>query len=81
MTCQLADEAEIAGVNDRVDLAHLEEILQRRLRHAAMEQGTTRITPDTVFLSADTIMGRDVIIEPVIGPNTVKAALSNHLAT
>ena len=72
MTCQLADEAEIAGVNDRADLAHLEEILQRRLRHAAMEQGATLIAPDTVFLSADTIIGRDVIIEPhvVIGPKT-----------
>ena len=72
VTFQLADEAEIAGVNDRIDLAHLEAILQQRLRHVAMQQGATLIAPETVFLSADTILGRDVIIEPhvVIGPKT-----------
>lgn len=71
-TYKLVDEAEIAGVNDRADLAQLEAILQRRLRNAAMEQGVTLIAPDTVFFSADTIVGRDVVIEPhvVIGPNT-----------
>ena len=72
VSCQIADEDEIAGVNDRADLAHLEAILQRRLRQAAMHHGATLIAPDTVFLSADTIIGRDVIIEPhvVIGPET-----------
>jgi bifunctional UDP-N-acetylglucosamine pyrophosphorylase/glucosamine-1-phosphate N-acetyltransferase len=72
VTVQIADESEIAGVNDRADLAHLEAILQHRLRHAAMQQGATLIAPDTVFLSADTILGRDVIIEPhvVIGSKT-----------
>jgi len=72
VTCQIADEDEIAGVNDRADLAHLEAILQRRLRQAAMHHGATLIAPDTVFLSADTIIGRDVIFEPhvVIGPET-----------
>ena len=35
LTYQIADEAEISGVNDRADLAHLEALLQRRLRHAA----------------------------------------------
>ena len=72
VTSLVADDAEIAGVNDRADLAHLEVILQRRLRHAAMQQGATLIAPETVFLSADTILERDVIIEPhvVIGPNT-----------
>ena len=72
VTFQLADETETSGVNDHADLAHLEAILQRRLRYAAMQQGATLIAPDTVFLSADTILGRDVIIEPhvVIGPET-----------
>ena len=72
VTFQLADEAEISGVNDRADLAHVEAILQHRLRNAAMQEGVTLIAPDTVFLSADTILERDVIIEPhvVIGPKT-----------
>ena len=57
------------GVNDRADLARAEAALQGRLRHAAMEAGVTLIAPETVFLSADAVIERDVIIEPhvVIG--------------
>lgn len=66
----VTDENEIAGVNDRADLARLEAILQTRLRNSAMQQGATLVAPETVFLSADTVIGKDVIIEPhvVIGP-------------
>src|SRR6185312_13719906 len=45
-------------------------VMQTRLRKAAMEAGVTLIAPETVFLAADTIFGKDVTIEPfvVIGP-------------
>ena len=49
VSCQIADEDEIAGVNDRADLAHLEAILQRRLRQAAMHHGATLIAPIRCF--------------------------------
>ena len=49
MTFQIADEAEISGVNDRADLAHLEAALQRRLRYVAMQQGATLVAPDQYF--------------------------------
>ena len=39
--------------------------MQQRLRAAAMEEGATLIAPETVFLSADTKLGRDVMIEPM----------------
>jgi len=72
VTFRVTSESEIAGVNSRGDLAHLEAILQNRLRDIAMQSGVTLIAPETVFLSADTEIGRDVIIEPhvVIGPGT-----------
>ena len=38
--------------------------MQRRLRRAAMEAGVTLVAPETVFLSADTRLGRDVVVEP-----------------
>mgnify|MGYP001806227563 CR=1 FL=1 len=65
-----ADVEEVAGVNSRVQLAEAEAILQARLRRAAMENGTTLVAPDTVFFSADTRLGRDVVVEPhvVFGP-------------
>ena len=73
VTCHITDEKEIAGVNSRQDMAHIEAILQDRLRNSAMDQGVTMRAPETVFLSADISFGRDVIIEPhvVIGAGTV----------
>lgn len=66
----VADETEVLGVNDRVQLSQAEAVAQARLRRAAMTAGVTMIAPDTVFLCADTSFGRDVMIEPhvVIGP-------------
>ena len=70
-TCE-TDEAEITGVNNRADLAKVESIIQKRLRNIALEQGVTMQAPETVFLAADAVIERDVIIEPhvVIGADT-----------
>jgi bifunctional UDP-N-acetylglucosamine pyrophosphorylase/glucosamine-1-phosphate N-acetyltransferase len=60
----IAAEAEVMGVNDRVQLSRAEATLQGRLRDKAMRAGATLIAPETVFLSWDTQLGRDVIVEP-----------------
>ena len=69
VTHVVVGEHDVMGVNDRADLARAEAALQDRLRQAAMEAGVTLIAPETVFLSADAVIERDVIIEPhvVIG--------------
>ncbi|WP_051335378.1 bifunctional UDP-N-acetylglucosamine diphosphorylase/glucosamine-1-phosphate N-acetyltransferase GlmU [Methylocapsa acidiphila] len=58
------DESEVRGVNDRVQLAAAEAILQRRLREKAMLNGASLIDPESVTLSFDTILERDVVVEP-----------------
>ena len=58
------DEAETAGVNDRVQLAAIEAEMQGRLRQRAMLNGATLIDPATTYFSADTKIGADVVIEP-----------------
>ena len=55
---------EVIGVNTRAELAEAEALMQERLRRRAMEAGATLIAPETVFLSADTQLGRDVVVEP-----------------
>ncbi|MEH3148023.1 MAG: bifunctional UDP-N-acetylglucosamine diphosphorylase/glucosamine-1-phosphate N-acetyltransferase GlmU [Methylobacterium frigidaeris] len=67
------DEAEAQGINDRVQLAAAEAVIQARLRREAMLGGATLIAPETVFLSHDTVLGRDVTVEPhvVFGPGVV----------
>jgi bifunctional UDP-N-acetylglucosamine pyrophosphorylase / glucosamine-1-phosphate N-acetyltransferase len=61
---------EVLGVNTRAELADAERLMQDRLRRRAMDNGATLIAPETVFLSADTRLGRDVVVEPnvVFGP-------------
>jgi bifunctional UDP-N-acetylglucosamine pyrophosphorylase/glucosamine-1-phosphate N-acetyltransferase len=63
----IGDADEVLGINSRIELAEAEAITQRRLRARAMEGGATLIDPDTVYLSWDTQLGRDV----VVGPNVV----------
>jgi len=61
---------DMAGVNDRADLAHVEALMQRRLRRALMQAGVSMLAPETVFLAADTRVGQDSSIGPytVFGP-------------
>jgi bifunctional UDP-N-acetylglucosamine pyrophosphorylase/glucosamine-1-phosphate N-acetyltransferase len=69
-------EQEVMGVNSKVQLAAAEAELQSRLRTRAMEDGATLVAPETVFLSNDTKLGRDVVVEQnvVFGPGvTVEA--------
>jgi bifunctional UDP-N-acetylglucosamine pyrophosphorylase / glucosamine-1-phosphate N-acetyltransferase len=61
---------ELIGINTRAELADAEALMQHRLRRAAMDAGVTLVAPETVFLSADTQLGRDVVVEPnvIFGP-------------
>jgi len=67
------EEDDVRGINTQGQLAEAEAVLQHRLRAAALEAGVTMMAPETVFLAADTKLGRDVVIEPyvVFGPGVV----------
>ncbi|MFZ4806473.1 MAG: bifunctional UDP-N-acetylglucosamine diphosphorylase/glucosamine-1-phosphate N-acetyltransferase GlmU [Hyphomicrobiaceae bacterium] len=55
---------EVLGINTREQLAAAEAVWQRRARARAMAGGATMIAPETVWLSYDTVLGEDVVIEP-----------------
>ena len=59
-------EAEMLGVNSRAQLAEAESAFQARRRAELMEQGVSFAAPDTVYLSADTIIEADVNIGPYV---------------
>lgn len=63
-------EAETLGVNSRADLAAAEAAFQARARAAALADGVTLTAPETVHFAWDTVLGRDVTVEPqvVFGP-------------
>lgn len=66
-------EEEVLGVNSRDQLAVAESIWQQRRRLEVLRDGATLIAPETVWFSYDTIVGRDVTIEPnvFIGPGVL----------
>ena len=69
------DADEVAGVNDRLQLAHAEGVFQRAMRETAMENGATMVAPKTVWFSYDTEIGKDVTLEPnvFLGPGVTIA--------
>jgi bifunctional UDP-N-acetylglucosamine pyrophosphorylase / glucosamine-1-phosphate N-acetyltransferase len=60
------EEDDVRGINTRKELAEAETVAQRRLRNAALDAGVTLVAPETVFLSADTRFGKDVVVEPYV---------------
>ena len=60
------EEDDVRGINTKSQLAEAEAVAQQRLRNAALDGGVTLIAPETVFLSADTKFGRDVVVEPYV---------------
>ncbi|WIM68488.1 bifunctional UDP-N-acetylglucosamine diphosphorylase/glucosamine-1-phosphate N-acetyltransferase GlmU [Corynebacterium breve] len=58
------DPSELAGVNDRVQLAEAGKELNRRNVEKAMRGGATIISPDTTFIGVDVQVGQDVVIHP-----------------
>ena len=70
-----ADERELIGVNNKLELAEVETLWQERTRKELMNAGITLQAPQTVFFNADTVIEPNVILEPniVFGPGvTVK---------
>jgi bifunctional UDP-N-acetylglucosamine pyrophosphorylase / glucosamine-1-phosphate N-acetyltransferase len=70
---EICESDEVQGVNDRVQLSQIEQRFQSRYRESVQRNGATLVDPDSVFFSADTIIGSDVVIEPhvVFGPGVI----------
>ena len=69
------DPDDVAGVNSRAELAAMETLWQERRRARAMDEGASLIAPQTVWFAHDTVLGRDVTIEPNVffGPGVTIA--------
>ena len=60
----LGDAALALGVNDRVQLAQVREIAQRRIHDAHGRAGVTIIDPGSTVIEAGVAIGEDTIVEP-----------------
>ena len=82
---EAADPTEAFGVNDRIQLAIVEEVMRQRIRERWMLEGVTMTDPASVYIEADVAIGMDTVILPntmllgqtsigencEIGPNSV----------
>ncbi|MBQ3834299.1 MAG: bifunctional UDP-N-acetylglucosamine diphosphorylase/glucosamine-1-phosphate N-acetyltransferase GlmU [Elusimicrobia bacterium] len=80
----LAEEQDILGINDRVQLAEADMIMRAEINVAHMQNGVTIVDPATTYIDKDVVIGQDTIIKPnthiegktnigkncVIGPDT-----------
>ncbi len=76
---------EVLGINDRLQLAEASSIIRRRILEKWMLQGVTITDPATTYISAESILEEDCVIEAnthlkgltrigsksVIGPNSI----------
>jgi bifunctional UDP-N-acetylglucosamine pyrophosphorylase/glucosamine-1-phosphate N-acetyltransferase len=69
-------EDDLIGCDSKGDLAEAEGIFQAARRKGLMEAGVTLVAPETVFVSHDTQIAADVVVEPnvVFGPGVTVAA-------
>jgi bifunctional UDP-N-acetylglucosamine pyrophosphorylase/glucosamine-1-phosphate N-acetyltransferase len=61
---KLDDPSLLLGVNDRVDLAAVRKLAQRRIHEGHMRAGVTIVDPDATTIDVDVRIGADTVIEP-----------------
>ncbi len=59
-----ADEEEILGINDRVQLARAADILRGRINEELMRSGVTLEDPSASYIEAGVRIGRDTVVQP-----------------
>jgi len=61
---RVADPREVAGINDRRQLAALEGLLRERTLDALMAAGVTVVDPAATYVDATVAVGRDTVLHP-----------------
>ncbi len=61
---KITDQKEILGINDRVQLAMAQNVMQQRILSHHMKNGVTIIDPQNTYISHGVTIGRDTVIYP-----------------
>ena len=63
-TVLASDSEEVAGVNDRIELARANKYMQKVINESLMKAGVTLIDPNNTYISKNVKIERDVVIYP-----------------
>jgi bifunctional UDP-N-acetylglucosamine pyrophosphorylase/glucosamine-1-phosphate N-acetyltransferase len=68
------------NTNNKLNKSNSYRLSQELLRNKALKKGVNLVAPETIFLSKDTLFGKNVTVDPyvVIGPN-VKIGDNSHI--
>lgn len=58
------DADETIGINDRLALAHAENMMKRRINESHLLNGVTIVDPDNTYIGPDVTIEQDVIVYP-----------------
>ena len=75
------EEEEFKGVNSKLDLAHAEEILQRRIKTEWMKAGVTMRLPETIYIDSRATFEGECVLENGVSIQGASHIISSHIKT
>ena len=77
----MVEEEEFKGVNSKLDLAHAEEILQRRIKTEWMKAGVTMRLPETIYIDSRATFEGECMLENGVSIQGASHIIASHIKT
>ncbi|HEY9190471.1 MAG TPA: bifunctional UDP-N-acetylglucosamine diphosphorylase/glucosamine-1-phosphate N-acetyltransferase GlmU [Sulfurovum sp.] len=73
------EEEEFKGVNSKLDLAHAEEIMQRRIKRSWMQAGVTMRLPETIYIDVRATFEGECLLENGVSIQGASHIIDSHI--
>lgn len=77
----IVNEEEFKGVNSKIDLAHAEEIMQRRIKTAWMQVGVSMRLPETIYIDSRATFEGECMLENGVSIQGASRIIDSHIKT
>jgi bifunctional UDP-N-acetylglucosamine pyrophosphorylase/glucosamine-1-phosphate N-acetyltransferase len=77
----IVEEEEFKGVNSKLDLAHAEEILQRRIKTEWMKAGVSMRLPETIYIDSRATFEGECLLENGVSIQGASHIIASHIKT
>jgi len=77
----MVEEEEFKGVNSKLDLAHAEEILQRRIKTEWMKAGVSMRLPETIYIDSRATFEGECTLENGVSIQGASHIIASHIKT
>ncbi|MCO4845769.1 MAG: bifunctional UDP-N-acetylglucosamine diphosphorylase/glucosamine-1-phosphate N-acetyltransferase GlmU [Sulfurovum sp.] len=77
----MVEEQDFKGVNSKLDLAHAEEILQRRIKTEWMKAGVSMRLPETIYIDSRATFEGECILENGVSIQGASHIITSHIKT